>query len=357
MSTDSDLLSETSLEAFCMVLLGVSSTMSYQGSPYSGGQDEYDFEDDGYDDIDEFREQGEPLPPLPADDSDEDTEEASETDVPNNDEPLEFKEQMYKDKLANLRKQLQLLKEHIHPEYLKRIKRLEHQLNERLRLNKIYQDHMLVVTEREFEAEKRAAAKEFEEKKIELKENLISDFEDKRKIIESERHSMELNGDSMEVKPVMKRILRRRANEPAPVPEKRRKPLATTLLYLLDDRDIECDLRAVTVRPPSPRNHTNNVQQRKNNNRCSQERDQRDAREPVEVSDMRVEDGKLLYERRWFHRGQSVYVESRDQARFAGHIHSITDEAIWVKKINSDKVKIYTSHLARGKITLKRRAS
>ena len=47
--------------------------------------------------------------------------------------------------------------------------------------------------------EKKAAAKEFEEKKIELRENLISDLEEKRKIIEAERHTMELTGDSMEV--------------------------------------------------------------------------------------------------------------------------------------------------------------
>lgn len=60
-------------------------------------------------------------------------------------------------------------------------------------------DHMYEVVDREYVAEKKAAAKEFEEKKVELRENLLTDFEDKRKLIESERHSMELNGDSMEV--------------------------------------------------------------------------------------------------------------------------------------------------------------
>lgn len=42
--------------------------------------------------------------------------------------------------------------------------------------------------------------KEFEEKKIDLKENLLTDMEEKRKMIESDRHTMELTGDSMEVK-------------------------------------------------------------------------------------------------------------------------------------------------------------
>lgn len=45
--------------------------MSYQGSPYSGPGDDYDFEDDGYDDLDEYRDQEDPLPPPPVDDSDE----------------------------------------------------------------------------------------------------------------------------------------------------------------------------------------------------------------------------------------------------------------------------------------------
>ncbi|XP_046965342.1 sin3 histone deacetylase corepressor complex component SDS3 [Vanessa cardui] len=347
-----------------MQLLRVTSTMSYQGSPYSGPGDEYDFEDDGYDDLDEYRDPEDSLPQLPMDDSDEDTEEASETDIPNNDEPLEIKEQMYQDKLVNLKKQLQQLEENIHPEFLRRVKRLEHQLHERLRLNRIYKDHMYEVVEREYIAEQKAAAKEFEEKKIELRENLLNDFEEKRKLIESERHSMELNGDSIEVKPPMKRILRRRANEPAPAPEKRRKPLATTLTFQLDERDIDADLRAICRASP-PRHAPAHVAPRKHLNSSSCESPAREAGGAggaagaggAGEADARVEDGKLLYERRWFHRGQSVYVEGRDLPRFPAHIHAITDDAIWVKKTNLERVRIYVSQLTRGKVTLKRRAS
>ncbi|KAL4707383.1 hypothetical protein ACJJTC_008568 [Scirpophaga incertulas] len=380
-----------------MQLLRVVSTMSYQGSPYSRPGDEYDLEDDGYDDLDEYRDQEESLAPLPPEDSDEDTEEASETEVPKNDEPPEVKEQMFQDKLSNLKKQLQQLEDGVHSEYLRRVKRLEHQLHERLRLNKIYKDHMYDVVEREYAAEKKAAAKEFEEKKIELRENLLNDFEDKRKMIENERHSMELNGDSMEVKPVMKRILRRRANEPAPAPEKRRKPLATTLTFQLDERDIDADLRAIARHSPprllhhnhnhshnhnhahaanatanananataAANAHHHNHQPRKHLNSTSNSCESPIRDSPasaggggiMETCDTRVEDGKLLYERRWFHRGQSVFVEGKDLTRFPGHIHSITDEAIWVKRPNMERFRIYISQLARGKVTIKRRAS
>lgn len=54
-----------------MQLLRVASTMSCQGS-YSGPGDEYDFEDDGYDDLDEYRDRDDTLPPMPpVEDSDE----------------------------------------------------------------------------------------------------------------------------------------------------------------------------------------------------------------------------------------------------------------------------------------------
>ncbi|XP_013145945.1 PREDICTED: sin3 histone deacetylase corepressor complex component SDS3 [Papilio polytes] len=261
-----------------MQLLRVTSTMSYQGSPYSGPGDDYDFEDDGYDDLDEYRDQEDPLPPPPVDDSDEDTEEASETDIPNNDEPVEIKEQMYQDKLVNLKKQLQQLEDGVHPEFLRRVKRLEHQLHERLRLNKIYKDHMHDVVEREYISEKKAAAKEFEEKP---------------------HHNNQ------------------------------------------------------------PRKHHNSTSSTCAGESPVREGDAGGGGGGGAGAEARVEDGKLWYERRWFHRGQSVYVEARGReiGRFAGHIHAITDEAIWVKKTNLERVRIYVSQLARGKVTLKRRAS
>lgn len=152
---------------------------------------------------------------------------------------------MYQDKLASLKKKLQQLKDGTHHEYNRCIRKLEHEYKERLRLNAIYRDYILECIEHDYVVEKKAAAKEFEEKKIDLKENLLSDFEDKRKTIEAERYTMELTGDSMEVKPVMTRKLRRRPNDPVPVPEKRRKPPAAQIVYVLDEKEIESDLKII----------------------------------------------------------------------------------------------------------------
>lgn len=292
-------------------------------------------------------------------DSEEDTEEASETECRssnhrNYDEPMEIKEQMYQEKLATFKKQLEDLKNGSHPEYVKRVKKLKQQMEERLRLNEIHRAYLEECVERDYILENNAAVKEYEEKKSDLKENLLTDFEDRKKLIESERHSLELTSDSTEIKPTVTRKLRRRPNEPLPVVEKRRKPITGQLLvYTLDEKDIESDLKsisrgkAMTPNPITTNGMPSNSQPHQNTNDVA----------PTLV-ETRIEDGKLLYERRWFHRGQSVYVEGKEMTRFAATISAIGNEVVWVKKVNdNNKVKINMSQLAKGKVSIKRRAN
>ncbi|GFY70077.1 sin3 histone deacetylase corepressor complex component SDS3 [Trichonephila inaurata madagascariensis] len=197
--------------------------------------------------------------------SDEDTEDASETDmVKQEEEYTEIKEQMYQDKLSNLKKQLKQLEDGVHPDYLKRLKRLEQNFQNRQLLNEVFERVEIERIERDYLLERAAAHKEYEEKKVELRENLISDLEEKKRMIEAERSSMELTcdksslqvadhaiarrlilEDSMEVKPVTTRKLRRRPNDPLPVPEKRRKTLPTQLNFLLDDSEIMEDIKFI----------------------------------------------------------------------------------------------------------------
>jgi len=53
--------------------------------------------------------------------------------------------------------------------------------------------------EEEYISEKQSASRELEDKKIELQENLISELEEKKRHVETERITIELTGDSMEV--------------------------------------------------------------------------------------------------------------------------------------------------------------
>lgn len=294
---------------------------------------------------------------------------------------------MYQDKLANFKNQLEQLKNNTHPEYIRRVRKLELQYNERLRVNTIYREFSIECVEREFITEKKAAVKEYDEKRADLKENLISDFEEKRKSIEVERYTMELTGDSTEAKPTVTRKLRRRPNDPIPMTaEKRRKPTVSQLVYQLEEKEIDNDLKMISrgksmtpVRPPSV--GTNGMSPLGPNITIASSLPPTESYSMVET---KVEDGKLMYERKWFHRGQPVYIEGKDIVKFAATILSIANDAvsftedvcvqrmhfiqlifcfvfqIWVKKLsNSDpqRVKIQTSHLSRGKVAIKRRAN
>lgn len=283
---------------------------------------------------------------------------------------------MYQDKLANLKRQLEELKSHSHPELIRRIKKLEHQFHERHRINEIYRDYLIDCVERDYISEKNAAVKEYEEKKMDLKENLLTDFEDKRKLIESERHTMELTGDSIDLKPQITRKLRRRPNDPLPTTvEKRRKPTSGQLVLLLEDKEIDGDLKLISRGKSSSSSlrqmssHQLNISNGSANSSFNNSGGSSSGMMMMNMStglsndssqlvETRIEDGKLLYERRWFHRGQAVYVEGKDVSRFSANISGINNDIIWVKRTSDNsKVRIYTQQLSRGKISIKRRAN
>lgn len=305
--------------------------------------DEYDFDDDSidFDDDRDFDEQ----------ESDEDTEDASETDmVKQEEEYSELKEQVYQDKLANLKKQLQQLKDGCHPDYNRRLKKMEQAYRDRLRLADLLKDYEIACVEREYSKEKKSAEIELEEKIIELKESLILEFEEKKRMIENERSIIELTGvcfpDCMEVKPVTTRKLRRRPNDPLPMPEKRRKTSPTQLNYLLDENAVMEDLRIINKGKP-----------------FSLVKKQSSSDLPITATDgppfdVKIEDGKLCYEKRWFHRSQTVYVESKDTGKFAGVISSVGVTEIWVRKTSDNsKIRVYVSQLQKGKYTIRRRST
>jgi len=183
----------------------------------------------------------------PERESDEDTEDASETDmVKNETEYMEIKEQIYQEKLSLLKEQLSQLNDGTHPEFVKKLKVIEIQYEERLFYNDAYLEVEKERIEQEYISEKEAAARDFEDRKVNLKESLIVDLEEKRKMIENERISLEFNSDSYESKPATTRKLRRRPNDPTtPAPEKRKRGSPAQLNQLLEESDILDDLKII----------------------------------------------------------------------------------------------------------------
>ncbi|XP_072288628.1 sin3 histone deacetylase corepressor complex component SDS3 isoform X1 [Eucyclogobius newberryi] len=284
-------------------------------------------------------------------DSEEDTEDASETDLAKHDEDdfVEIKEQMYQDKLASLKRQLQQLQEGTLQEYQKRMKKLDQQYKERLRNADLFLQLETEQVERNYIKEKKAAVKEFDDKKVELKENLIAELEEKKKMIENEKLTMELTGDSMEVKPIMTRKLRRRPNDPVPIPDKRRKPAPAQLNYLLTDDQIMEDLRTLNklkspkrpISPTSPEHIPSAPME-----------------SPSQRYEARIEEGKLYYDKRWYHKSQAIYLESKDNTKISCVISSVGTNEIWVRKTSdSTKMRIYLGQLQRGAFVIRRRSA
>ncbi|XP_066545474.1 sin3 histone deacetylase corepressor complex component SDS3 isoform X3 [Amia ocellicauda] len=288
-------------------------------------------------------------------DSEEDTEDASETDLAKQDEDdyVEIKEQMYQDKLASLKRQLQQLQE-VHnsgtlQEYQKRMKKLDQQYKERLRNADLFLQLETEQVERNYIKEKKAAVKEFDDKKVELKENLIAELEEKKKMIENEKLTMELTGDSMEVKPIMTRKLRRRPNDPVPIPDKRRKPAPAQLNYLLTDEQIMEDLRTLNKlkspkRPVSPSS--------------PEHLPTAPTESPAQRYEARIEEGKLYYDKRWYHKSQAIYLETKENTKISCVISSVGTNEIWVRKTSdSTKMRIYLGQLQRGVFVIRRRSA
>nr|XP_054749103.1 sin3 histone deacetylase corepressor complex component SDS3-like isoform X1 [Lytechinus pictus] len=345
--------------------------------------------------------------------SDEDTEDASETDAAKlEEEYTEMKEMIYKEKLATLKKQLQQVMDGTHPELNKKLKKMEQQFKERLRMAEIAKQVEMELVEREYLKDQKNAGKDFELKKVDLMETLLLDLDDRRRMIEIEHQSMELTGDSMEIKPVITRKLRRRPNDPIPLPEKRRKPTPGQFCYTLNDDEIAADLKALTKTksgttkksgsmrksaekssPWKPKsswkpktsmkshsnhghhNHGNSSGAASNitgstttgstttatgstNTTTTSSGSHSAGSNSNHKYNVRIEDGKLFYEKRWFHRGQNVYVESKDMGKVSAIVTSIGQIEIWVKKtLDNQKMRIYVTQMQKGKYKIRKRST
>ncbi|XP_030848163.1 sin3 histone deacetylase corepressor complex component SDS3 isoform X2 [Strongylocentrotus purpuratus] len=329
--------------------------------------------------------------------SDEDTEDASETDAAKlEEEYTEMKEMIYKEKLATLKKQLQQVMDGTHPELNRKLKKMEQQFKERLRMAEIAKQVEMELVEREYLKDQKNAGKDFEVKKVDLMETLLLDLDDRRRMIEIEHQSMELTGDSMEIKPVITRKLRRRPNDPIPLPEKRRKPTPGSFCYTLNEEEIASDLKALTKNKSGttkksawkPKTGMKSHSNHSNHNHNSSSGATSNAAGSTNTGstttgatgstnttttssgshstgsssnhkyNVRIEDGKLFYEKRWFHRGQNVYVESKDMGKVSAIVTSIGQIEIWVKKtLDNQKMRIYVTQMQKGKYKIRKRST
>ncbi|KFV79310.1 Sin3 histone deacetylase corepressor complex component SDS3, partial [Struthio camelus australis] len=249
---------------------------------------------------------------------------------------------MYQDKLASLKRQLQQLQEGTLQEYQKRMKKLDQQYKERIR------NAELVFT----------CIPAWMLEAIKKKSNLL--YERRKIILLVPSLQFRYFTDSMEVKPIMTRKLRRRPNDPVPIPDKRRKPapdillqshwrailLEASMLYVLLCGGCmpvfkRCISSLFSASPSSPEHLPATP-----------------AESPAQRFEARIEDGKLYYDKRWYHKSQAIYLESKENTKISCVISSVGANEIWVRKTSdSTKMRIYLGQLQRGVFVIRRRSA
>ena len=127
------------------------------------------------------------------------------------------KDSAYKQSLSLLRKHLQQLEEGSLEEYRSKLVDLDNEWRDRMNIIQTWYETKKAESDNQYESEYKNAINEYSAKCKELKDNLRSEYEEKRKLIEIEKNSLDINMDVTDVKPTVTRKLRRRANEQTPI--------------------------------------------------------------------------------------------------------------------------------------------
>lgn len=321
-------------------------------------------------------------------DSDEDTEDASETESmkPGDEEnnaskyrPVdEMKEQCYRSRLAELRNQLAQLEAGCHPDFVNGLEQIKKNYEERkfaIKCNFELQQQRIA---NEFAAEERAANAEYEERRNEIKENLNADLEEKKRHFETENNDLTI--EIAEPRPIIRRQLRRRPNDPIPMPDRRRRASPAHINYMLDEDQIAEDLKQVqkiinevksSVREENRKNRAAERENAGNNNANSSSGSKNSnhnssnsasAKSDPFIYEARIEDGKLFYNKKWFHRGQNVMLESiAENSKQAGNIFQIGTTDLTIRKTSEtsfkqSNTKVTLTDLKMNKYSIHRRS-
>jgi hypothetical protein len=127
------------------------------------------------------------------------------------------RDQIFKQSLNSLKKQLELLEDGVLDEYKIKINEIENECKDRLHIIQSCYETKKYEIESQYEMEYRNSVNEYQTKRKELKDNLRNEYEDKRKLVENEKNSLDINMDITDAKPTVTRKLRRRNNEQTPI--------------------------------------------------------------------------------------------------------------------------------------------
>jgi Sin3 histone deacetylase corepressor complex component SDS3 len=200
------------------------------------------------------------------------------------------------------------------------LEQLQKDYENRVWMNRLWKTLETERVERDYSTETKAAQREFDEKKTELKDSLLAELEEKKRQIEHEYQSMDLSGDPGEARPMQTRKnLRRLAKDPLPSSgsSKRQRTNSPALNFRLTEAEIAEDLKIITqgrpsvvVSRPSQTGYGGNLVV--TDGEC----------------EVAIESGGLVYDGKRYLRGQPVQVESMEIGRVQAIIQSVGSKEV-----------------------------
>jgi len=156
----------------------------------------------------------------------------------------DFKEKFLKDKIGQLKKEVDAIKNGTHPQFCEQCKELDDIKNERITAAEQWRQYQLQNINNMFEAERLQADEECTTEKRLLKERLINAIQDKKKKITEDKAPASLP-DTTETRTNTRQLRRRGAPPPPPPTQTKKKLTPPSINYTLKDSEIQEDLNAI----------------------------------------------------------------------------------------------------------------
>lgn len=252
----------------------------------------------------------------------------------------DLKEQLYKERIAQIEEQLGEVNHSETREYTGPLKQLEEECKNRLEVAGHLKHYRTINLENKLQCELQAAEQHFQNEEHNLIAMLTADFEEKLKKVEEERHTAEMYSD-LWCDDLFRSRKKRKSMEMF-VPEKRKKPanvVGPYIIYMLNEMDVLEDWAAI-------RKAKTDLARRKAKELSVQEKD------PLITACYK--DGKFLYQGEWFEKGEQVTLDNRIDAPVSATITAINTGEVWVSKRDGVKCKLYIAQFQKGKYTIQK---
>uniref|UniRef100_A0A8C9V3M6 BRMS1 like transcriptional repressor a n=2 Tax=Scleropages formosus TaxID=113540 RepID=A0A8C9V3M6_SCLFO len=248
----------------------------------------------------------------------------------------DLKDQLYKERLAQVDAKLQEVAAGKASEYLEPVASLQENMQIRVKVAGIYKELCLESVKKKYECELQAALQHWESEKLLLFDAVQSELEEKIRRLEEDRHNIDITSELWNDE-----LLSRKNKRDSFSPEKQKKPVVVSgpfIVYMLKDLDILEDWTTIRKAVASLGPHGGKTD-------ASFKSDSRHR--------VRSENGKLFYDGSWYSRGQAICINKKYEYPTSAIITTINHEEVWFKRLDGSKSKLYISQLQKGKCTIK----